>query len=132
MDKDTRLAPAAYSIDEFCFAHGKICRASYYNAKKAGKGPREMRVGARVLISEEAAAEWRRAREAEAAQAAAGFPRRAAPPDHRPPVAKSAPQCLPSGRNDGSIGIRGGAAPCVVMSESPPDAVPAVLWRTYR
>jgi hypothetical protein len=43
--------------------------------KKAGKGPREMRVGSRVLISEEAAAEWRLAREAEAAQAAAEVPR---------------------------------------------------------
>jgi hypothetical protein len=66
MDKETRVTPAAYSIDQFCIAHGNICRASYYNMKKAGKGPREMRVGSRVLISQEAAAEWRRAREAEA------------------------------------------------------------------
>jgi predicted DNA-binding transcriptional regulator AlpA len=76
MGKHT-VAPAAYSIDQFCAAHG-ICRASYYNMKKAGTGPREMRVGSRVLISYESAAEWRREREAEAAQGAAEVPRRAA------------------------------------------------------
>src|SRR6188508_1498698 len=75
MDKKIRVTPAVYSISQFCTAHGNICRASYYNMKKAGKGPREMRVGSRVLISEEAAAEWRRAREAEAAQPTAEAPR---------------------------------------------------------
>jgi hypothetical protein len=49
----------AYSIDEFCEAHG-ISRASYYNLKKLGKGPREMKVLARRIISDESAAEWRR------------------------------------------------------------------------
>jgi len=53
----------AYSIDEFCFAHG-FCRASFYNMLKRGEGPRVMKVGGRTLVSHEAAADWRRDREA--------------------------------------------------------------------
>ena len=50
-------------IDEFCRAH-RISRAHYFNLKKAGLGPREMKLGTRVSISREAAADWRREREA--------------------------------------------------------------------
>jgi hypothetical protein len=53
----------AYSIDEFCRAHG-ICRQTYYNLKKVGRAPVEMNVLARKIISEEAAAAWRRQMEA--------------------------------------------------------------------
>lgn len=56
---------AALSIIEFCRAHG-ISRPTYYNLKKKGLTPREMEVGARRLISQEAAADWRREREAAA------------------------------------------------------------------
>ncbi len=59
----------AYSIDEFCARHGPISRAHYYNMKKLGLGPREMHLGTRVLITAEAAAEWRRQREAGVAEA---------------------------------------------------------------
>lgn len=52
----------AYSILEFCEAHG-ISRAQFYVLLKAGQGPRVMRVGGRRLISEEAAADWRKERE---------------------------------------------------------------------
>jgi hypothetical protein len=52
----------AYSIKEFCDAHG-IGVATYYDLRKIKQQPREMRVGKRWLISKEAAAEWRRARE---------------------------------------------------------------------
>jgi hypothetical protein len=38
--------------------------AKYYEMKKEGWGPVEMEVGRRRLISYEAAAEWRREREA--------------------------------------------------------------------
>ena len=55
----------SHSINQFCLAHG-ICRSKYYKLKKERKGPHEMRVGARVLISREAAADWRLQREAEA------------------------------------------------------------------
>lgn len=53
----------AHSINEFCVAHC-ISRAHFYNLKKIGKAPRTMQVGGRQLISEEAAADWRRACEA--------------------------------------------------------------------
>src|SRR5262245_29279774 len=59
-------AGGAYTIKEFCEAH-RISIAFYYVMKDAGWGPREMRAGTRVLISHEAAADWRRAREAAAA-----------------------------------------------------------------
>ena len=52
----------ALSIPEFCQAHG-ISEGFFYKLKKQGEGPREMKVGARTLITFESAAEWRRARE---------------------------------------------------------------------
>jgi hypothetical protein len=65
MDRKTDIALEAYTVPEFCAAH-RICRASFYNLPE-GERPRVMRVGSRVLVSKEAAAEWRRAREAKAA-----------------------------------------------------------------
>jgi len=52
----------ALSIPEFCEAHG-ISEGFFYKLKKQGEGPREMKVGARTLITFESAAEWRRMRE---------------------------------------------------------------------
>jgi hypothetical protein len=54
---------AAYSLDEFCEDH-RISRSMIYKRWDVGIGPRRMNVGARVLISAEAAADWRREREA--------------------------------------------------------------------
>ena len=48
----------AWTIDEFCQAHG-ISRATFYNLQKHNRAPRVMHVGARRLVSEAAAAEWR-------------------------------------------------------------------------
>jgi hypothetical protein len=48
----------AYSIEEFCRRHS-ISRATYYNLKLAGKAPREGHALGRVLITKEAALEWR-------------------------------------------------------------------------
>jgi hypothetical protein len=53
----------AFSIDEFCARNGPISRAHYYNLRQAGQAPREMRLLGRVLITAEAAADWRRERE---------------------------------------------------------------------
>jgi len=53
---------AAYSISEFCQAHG-ISLSSYFKMQREGIGPKEMRVLGRKMISLEAAAAWRRARE---------------------------------------------------------------------
>jgi predicted DNA-binding transcriptional regulator AlpA len=58
-------APAirrAFTIEEFCKAYG-ISRALYYKLLKAGEGPRIAKIGSKTLISDEAAADWLRARE---------------------------------------------------------------------
>jgi hypothetical protein len=62
-------ARAAFTVPEFCEAH-RISQAKYYEMKKEGWGPIEMEVGRRRLISFEAAAEWRRKREANSGNSA--------------------------------------------------------------
>jgi hypothetical protein len=49
----------AYTIDEFCFAHG-FSRAHYYNLKARREAPDEMRALGKILITNEAAARWRK------------------------------------------------------------------------
>jgi hypothetical protein len=56
------LDQAAFTIAEFCSAH-RISQSMYFKMRNLGLGPREMAVGSRRLISQEAAAEWRKARE---------------------------------------------------------------------
>jgi hypothetical protein len=53
----------AYNIREFCAAH-RISESMYYKLRDHGLGPREARALSKVLITAEAAAEWRRQREA--------------------------------------------------------------------
>lgn len=48
----------AYSIEAFCRRHS-ISRSTYYTLKQTGKGPREAHVLGRVLVTKEAALEWR-------------------------------------------------------------------------
>ena len=57
---NTRRPPplAAYTIKQFC-------EAFYHKLRGQGRGPRLMRLGRRVLISQESAAEWRAKHEAE-------------------------------------------------------------------
>jgi hypothetical protein len=52
----------AFTIPEFCRRHG-FSQSHYFALAAAGEGPRVMRVGKRVLISREAAADWRKLRE---------------------------------------------------------------------
>lgn len=59
---------AAYSIPELCEAFG-ISTRTYFNLRDEGKGPREMRLGRRVLITVESALAWAREREEETAAA---------------------------------------------------------------
>jgi hypothetical protein len=59
------LDQAAFTIAEFCLAH-RISQSMYFKMRAMGLGPREMSVGSRKLISQESAAEWRKAREAAA------------------------------------------------------------------
>ena len=69
MDTKDTTELDAYSIPKFCERHGGISRSHYYDLRAEGRAPREMRVGKRVLISVEAAREWRRRMEAESAEA---------------------------------------------------------------
>jgi hypothetical protein len=54
---------ACFTVAEFCDAH-RISRAKLYQLWKAGIGPRVLRIGSKVIITCEAAADWRREREA--------------------------------------------------------------------
>jgi hypothetical protein len=49
----------AYTIMEFCDAH-RISRGTLYGMWQRGLGPKILKVGAKVLIAAEDAAEWRR------------------------------------------------------------------------
>jgi hypothetical protein len=48
----------AHSIEGFCRKHG-ISVAFYYELRKKKRTPREVTVGRRILITKEAAADWR-------------------------------------------------------------------------
>jgi predicted DNA-binding transcriptional regulator AlpA len=52
----------AMSISEFCEAHG-FSVALFHKLRKKGQTPRLMKLGARTLISLEAAAAWRERQE---------------------------------------------------------------------
>ena len=54
----------AHTIPSFCESNA-ISESYYYALKRVGRGPKEIKLGNRVLISPEAEAAWRRAREAE-------------------------------------------------------------------
>jgi hypothetical protein len=56
------LARGAFTIPEFCISN-RISRATLYGLWHAKIGPRRMEIGTKKLISVEAAADWRRARE---------------------------------------------------------------------
>ncbi|MCY0389130.1 hypothetical protein OVY01_18450 [Robbsia sp. Bb-Pol-6] len=58
---------ATYSRAEFCHAHG-ISLTHFHAMVNAGIGPRLMKAGRRLLISVEAAADWRREMEERTAQ----------------------------------------------------------------
>ena len=47
-----------FTVSEFCYSRS-ISRSKFYEMRKAGHGPRIMKVGRRTLISYEAAEEWR-------------------------------------------------------------------------
>lgn len=61
--------PAAFTVDEFCAAH-RIGRAKLYKLWAQGVGPQLIKIGTKNLISAEAAAAWRAARERDGAVAA--------------------------------------------------------------
>ena len=54
------------SVAEFCHQHG-ISRGTFYKLLGEGRAPKAVKIGRRTLISSEAAEEWRRRMEQEAA-----------------------------------------------------------------
>jgi hypothetical protein len=56
----------ARNIPAFCL-NNDISVSFYYSLKRKGRGPREMELEGRTLITPEAEADWRRAMEAETA-----------------------------------------------------------------
>ena len=58
-----------FTVDELC-ADNKISRVLFYSLRKAGKGPRVMKLGRRTLITKAAVADWHTAMETEAQEAA--------------------------------------------------------------
>lgn len=62
------MEKATYTLAQFMEGHN-VSRTHFYRLQKAGRAPRLMRIGRRVLVSAEAAAEWRKRMEAETANA---------------------------------------------------------------
>jgi hypothetical protein len=54
----------AYSVPAFCLLHGGMSEAFFWKLVASKSGPKLMKVGARTMISAEAAREWRQAHEA--------------------------------------------------------------------
>jgi predicted DNA-binding transcriptional regulator AlpA len=52
------MQPQLISIKQFCADHG-ISRSFFYKLLQQGQGPRVTKLGARTLVSAEAAAAWR-------------------------------------------------------------------------
>lgn len=61
----------AATVPQFCEGHN-ISRTHFYELIKQGRAPRLMKVGRRTLISQEAAADWRRRMEDETGSLRAG------------------------------------------------------------
>jgi Helix-turn-helix domain len=61
--KKDRVQPAAYTVSEFCEAF-RLSRATFYNLRQRGEGPRLLRAGRKILVSTDAAADWIRRGEA--------------------------------------------------------------------
>ena len=49
----------AFTVAQFCAAHGNLSRTLFYAMLKDGTGPRTFTIGRKRLISAEAATEWR-------------------------------------------------------------------------
>ena len=67
--KNQQGGDAVFTVDELC-ANSKISRVHFYSLRKAGKGPRVMKLGRRTLITKAAVTDWHTAMEAEAPEAA--------------------------------------------------------------
>jgi hypothetical protein len=66
-DIETGPEALAFTIRGFCKLHA-ISERFYFKLKADGRGPDEIQLGHRVLISREAAARWRAEREAKSTE----------------------------------------------------------------
>jgi hypothetical protein len=57
----------AHTIPSFCESNA-ISESKYYSLKRQGKGPREIELDKRIIITPEAERDWRAEREAETAE----------------------------------------------------------------
>jgi predicted DNA-binding transcriptional regulator AlpA len=68
--KPQPVARRALTIADFCQAY-QISQDHYFKLKRQGKGPREMKLGTKILITLRAAEQWEIEQEMAAANAAA-------------------------------------------------------------
>lgn len=61
---ENRKPGDAHTIPSFCDSN-KISESKYFELKRQGRGPREIELDNRIIITPEAEADWRREREAE-------------------------------------------------------------------
>lgn len=65
VERSQRRRPGGvHNIPNFCL-NNDISESLYFKLKREGRGPREIRLDGRILITEEAERDWRAAREAE-------------------------------------------------------------------
>jgi hypothetical protein len=65
IERSRRRRPGGvHNIPSFCL-NNDISESKYFSLKRQGRGPREIELDGRILITEEAEADWRAAMEAE-------------------------------------------------------------------
>jgi len=62
-----RKSGDAHTIPSFCKSNA-ISESKYYGLKRQNRGPREIELDGRIIITPEAEADWRREQEAETTQ----------------------------------------------------------------
>jgi hypothetical protein len=55
----------AFTVAQFCAAHGNMSRTLFYELLKQGRGPVTFKLGRKTLISSHAAADWVKRMESE-------------------------------------------------------------------
>ncbi len=55
----------AFTVAQFCAAHGNMSRTLFYELLKQGRGPVTFKLGRKTLVSSHAAADWVKRMESE-------------------------------------------------------------------
>jgi hypothetical protein len=65
IERSRRRRPGGvHNIPSFCL-NNDISESTYFSLKRQGRGPREIELDGRIIITEQAEADWRAEREAE-------------------------------------------------------------------